>query len=49
MVEQAAQRGCGWAVPVGVEGQVKWGPGQPGLALDMKVGGPAYGRGVGAS
>jgi len=24
-----------------------WGPGQPGLVLDMEVGGPAYCRGVG--
>jgi len=26
---------------------VGWGPGQPGLVLDMEVGGPAYGRRVG--
>ena len=49
MVEQAAQRGCGWAVPVGVEGQVKWGPGQPGLVSNVEVDGPACGMGVGDS
>jgi len=27
--------------PGGVQGQVRWGPGQPGLVLDMEVGGPA--------
>jgi len=31
-----------------VQGQVGWGPGQPGLVLDMEVGGPACSRGVGA-
>ena len=29
--------------------QAGWGPGHPGLTLDMEVGGPACGRGVGAS
>jgi len=48
MLEQAAQRGCGCLVPGGVQGQVGWGPGQPGLVLDMEVGGPACDRGVGA-
>jgi len=33
----------------GVQGQVGWGPGQPGLVLEVEVGGPACGRGVGAS
>jgi len=42
----AAQRGC---VPGGVQGQVGWGPGQPGLVLKVEIGGPAYSRGVGAS
>ena len=35
--------------PGGVQGQVGWGPGQPGLVLGMEVGSPACGRGrVGA-
>jgi len=29
--------------------EVGWCPGQPALVLDMEVGGPACGRGVGAS
>ena len=33
-----AQRGCGCPVPGSVQGQVGWGPGQPGLVLDMEVG-----------
>ena len=37
------------SIPGGVQGQVGWGPGQPDLVLDMKVGGPACGRGVGDS
>ncbi len=37
------------SIPGGVQGQVGWGPGQPGLVLDMEVGGPACGGGVGAS
>ena len=44
MLEQVAQRGCGCPVPGGVQGQVRWGPGQPGLVLDMEVGLPAAGR-----
>ena len=32
----------------GVQGWVGWGPGQPGPALNVEVGGPACGRGVGA-
>ena len=35
-------------IPGGVQGQVGWGPGWPALVLDMEVGGPACGRGVGA-
>ena len=31
--------------PGGVQGQVGWGPGQPGLVLDVEVGGPACGGG----
>ena len=47
MLEQAVQRGCGCLVPGGVQGQAGWGPGQPGLVLDMEVGGPTCSRGVG--
>ena len=45
VLERAAHRSCGCPVPGGVQGQVGWGPGQPGLVLDMEVGG----RGVGDS
>ena len=48
VLEQAAQRDCGCPVPGGVQGQVGWGPGQPGLVLDMEVGGLACSREVGA-
>ena len=34
-------------VPGGIQGQVGWGPWQPGLVLDMEVGGPAFSMGVG--
>ena len=33
------------SIPGGVQGQIGWGPGQPGLVLKVKVGGPAFGRG----
>ena len=33
----------------GIEGQVGWGPGQPGLVLSVEFGGPVCGGGVGAS
>jgi len=39
----AAQRGCGCPIPGGVQGRVGWGPGQPGLVLDVEVGSPACG------
>ena len=45
MREQAAKRGCGCSVPGGVQDQVGWGPGQPGLVSDLEVGGPACDRG----
>ena len=48
MLEQSAQRGCGCPVPEGVQGQVGSGPGHPGLVLNMQVGGPSCGRGIGA-
>jgi len=46
IVKQAAQRGCRCPIPGGVQGLVGWGPGQPGLVLDVEVGGPACGWGV---
>ena len=51
MLAQAAQRGRGCPIPGGVQGQVGWGPEQPGLVLNVEVGGPACGggEGVGAS
>ena len=44
VLAQAAQRGCGCPVPGGVQGQVGWGLGQPGLVLNGEIGGPACGR-----
>ena len=46
---KAAPARGGWA-PEGlacVQGQVGWGPGQPGLAYDLVVGSPDCGRGIG--
>ena len=37
------------SIPGGVQGQVGWGPGQPGLVLNVEVGGTACGGDVGAS
>ena len=37
------------SIPGGVQGQVGWGPGQPGLLLDTGIGGPTCSGGVGAS
>ena len=34
------------STPGGVQGQDGWGPGQPGLVLNVEVGGPACGRGL---
>ena len=31
------------SIPGGVQGRVGWGPGQPGLVLNVEVGGPACG------
>ena len=45
---KVAQRGCVCPIPGDVQGLVGWGPGQPGLELDMEVGGPACDRGIGA-
>lgn len=36
---------CRCSLPGGVQGQVRWGPGQPGLTLNVEVGSPAHGRG----
>ena len=47
VLEQAAQGGCGCPLPVGVQDQIEWGPGQPGLVPDMKADGPACGREAG--
>ena len=38
---------CGVTDPGGVQGQLGWGPGQPSLVLNVEVGGPACGRGLG--
>ena len=35
------------SIPGGVQGQVGWGPGQPGLVLNVEVGGPACSGGAG--
>jgi len=35
--ESAAQRSCGCPIPGGVQGQVGWGPGQPGLILNVSL------------
>ena len=49
VLEQAAQRACGCLVPRGVQGHVGWGPGQPGLVLNVQIVGPACGKGFGDS
>ena len=49
MLEQAAQRGCECSTPGGVQGEVGWGPGQPGPILNVEVGSPAGGKGAGDS
>jgi len=33
------------SIPGGVQDQVGWGPGQPGLVFEVEVGGPACGGG----
>jgi len=38
------QRDCGCPILGGVQGQVGWGPGQPGLVLNVEVGGPGCDR-----
>jgi len=49
MLAQAAQSGCGCPFHGGAQGQVGWGPGQPGLVLNVEVGDPACGGRVGDS
>ena len=49
MLEQAAQRDCGCPIPGGVQGKVAWSYGQPGLVLNVEVGGPACCGGIEAS
>ena len=46
MLEQTAWKGCGCPIHGGVQGQVGWGPGQPGLVLNVEFGGPACGGGL---
>ena len=45
VLAQAAQRGCGCSIHGGVQDQVGWGPGHPGLEPDLEVG-SACDRGV---
>ena len=47
VLAQAAQRGCGCPTPGGVQDQVGWGPGHPGLGPHLEVGGLACGSGFG--
>jgi len=46
VLEHTAHRGCGCPVLEGVQGQIGWVPGQPGLVLNGEVGGPVCDRGV---
>jgi len=46
VLEQAAQRGCGLSIFGGVQDQVGWSPGQPGLVADREDGGPVCCRGL---
>jgi len=48
VLEQAAQRGCVCPITGCVQSQVGWDAGQPSLVLNVEVGGPACGMGVGA-
>lgn len=41
------QRGCGCPIAGGVEGEVGWSPGQPGVVPDLEVGGTDCGSGSG--
>ena len=44
--EQVSQQSCGCSVPGGVQDQVGWDPGQPGLVPDLEIGGPAVAGGL---
>ena len=46
VLQQATQRGCRCPIPGGIQSQVGWGPGQPGLVLNVEVGVPACGGGL---
>ena len=37
-LEKAAQRSCGCPIPGGVQEQVGWGPGQPGVMPELVAG-----------
>lgn len=47
VLQQAAQRRCECPDSGGVQSQVDWDSGQPGLVLNVEVGGPACGGGGG--
>ena len=46
MLEQLLREVVGDPIPGGVQCQGGWGPGQPGLVLNVEVGGPACGGGL---
>ena len=39
VLAQAARRGCGCPIPEGVQDQVGWSPGHPGLGPDLEMAG----------
>jgi len=43
---QAAQRSCGCPIPGDTQGQVEWGPRQPGLLLNQVIGNAAMAGGL---
>jgi len=47
VLEQVAQRDCGFPIPGGIQDQVGWSPGQPDLVLDLVVGNAALSKGTG--
>jgi len=49
LCKHITQRGCGCPIGGGVQEKDGWGAGQPGLVLNVEVGGPACGKGVGDS
>ena len=44
---QATRKGCGCPAPGIFQDQLRWGPGQFDLVLDLAAGNPACGRGIG--